>query len=274
MRILPLLCLLLCLVAPAQAQSADKSVRVAVQVVSPGVVRLTAKSDTMLEYTLTLTADLVNMSSEPLLPLTVDIKEQPSVDLAVLSITDPAQAWRYNYHFNWRYGARGGVADPNVVYELPYSPEEKHKLIQGYLGSFSHFKGSPNEYAYDFGMPVGTTVRAARDGVVTGVRQDSDAQGTTPAFMSSANYIIVRHSDGTYAEYLHLKKDGALVAPGDAVTTGQPIGLSGNTGFSSGPHLHFAVFVPLDGATRKTLPIAMRTRDGITPEKLTEGMIY
>jgi len=220
MKILPLLCLFVCLFAPAVAQSVDRSVHVVVQDVSPGVVRLTAKSDTIVDYTLTLTADLVNMSSEPSLHLTLDIKEQPSVDLAVFSIADSTEAWRYNYNFAWRYGVRGGVADPKVVYELPYSPEEKHKLIQGYLGSFSHYKGSPNEYAYDFVMPVGTTVRAARDGVVTGVRQDSDVRGTTPAFMTSGNYIIVRHSDGTYAEYMHLKKDGAMVAPRDTVTTG------------------------------------------------------
>jgi murein DD-endopeptidase MepM/ murein hydrolase activator NlpD len=275
MKFLPLLGLSLCLAAPAVAQTEDKSVHVVAKEVSPGVVRIAAHSDTMLEYTLTLRADLVNLASEPSLPLTVDIRGRRSVDLAILSITDPEQPWEYSYHFTWRYGVRGGIPDPEVVYDLPYSPGEKHKLVQGYLGSFSHFKGSPNEYAYDFGMPVGTTVRAARGGVVTGVRQDSDVRGTTPAFMSCANYVIVRHSDGTYAEYVHLKKDGALVALGDTVAGGQAIGLSGNTGFSSAPHLHFAVFVPLDGESRKTLPIAMKTREsGAIPDKLTEGQIY
>lgn len=74
-----------------------------------------------------------------------------------------------------------------------------------------------------------------------------------------ANYIIIKHADGTFAEYVHLQKDGALVRMGDEVTVGQPIGLSGQTGFASKPHLHFDVFQAIDG--KKKLSPAVSVED-------------
>src|SRR5271167_1147398 len=95
-------------------------------------------------------------------------------------------------------------------------------------------------------MPIGTKVCAARSGVVVGLRQDSDVGGATEDFMHRDNYVIVRHSDGTYAEYRHFEKNGLLVALGANVQAGQPIGLSGMTGFTTRPHVHFAVFRLVD----------------------------
>lgn len=264
--------LLFGLVAPALAQSDDHSVRVVAE--QKGTeVRLIAKSELMREYTLTLEANLVNMGASESLPMTVDVKDQESVELVVLHVVNPQSARHYNYNYNWRYGVRGGAPDKDAVYMLPYGPNEKHVLVQGYRGNFSHQAGSANEYAYDFAMPVGTTVCAAREGVVTGIRQDSDTGGVSQEFLTSANYIVIRHSDGTYAEYLHLKRNGVLVALGQTVEAGQPIGLSGMTGFTSAPHVHFSVFVPLDGKSRRSLPFSMRTREGIS-RSLVQGQIY
>ena len=62
------------------------------------------------------------------------------------------------------------------------------------------------------------------------------------------NKILILHNDGTFADYSHLKYNGAVVKKGEVVKKGQLIGYSGETGFSSGPHLHFAVFINrLDG---------------------------
>ena len=271
MKIAAWVFLLVGLAAVAAAECRDTSVRV-VDEKDGDAIRLVAESDNLLDFTITLDLKLENMQVSRALPVTMDVKGGKRVELVEIRVQDPQKPHSYTRDYSWRYGARGGVP-ARVAYQLPYSPAERHELAQGYLGEFSHNPGSQNEYAYDFAMPVGTTVCAAREGVVVGVRQDSDVGGPYPTFRNCGNYVIIRHRDGTYAEYLHLKKDGALVALGATVQAGQPIALSGATGFTSGPHLHFAVFRVLDGYKRETLPVFMQTKDGLRAH-LTEGRDY
>lgn len=127
--------------------------------------------------------------------------------------------------------------DSSYIYALPFDHKRKVLLIQGYESSFSH-KG---ERALDFKVRKGTTICAARSGIVQSIRKDSDKGGLKPENISDGNYISVLHDDGSTALYYHLKKEGVLVKEGDTVKTGQPIGLSGNTGYSAFPHLHFEV---------------------------------
>ena len=127
--------------------------------------------------------------------------------------------------------------DSSYIYSLPFETGKKVFLIQGYETIFSH-KG---ERSLDFKIRKGTTICAARAGVVTAVRQDSDKGGLKPENLADGNYIIIQHNDSSTAWYWHLKKNGVLVQEGDSVQEGQPIGLSGNTGFSAFPHLHFEV---------------------------------
>ncbi|HLK58385.1 MAG TPA: M23 family metallopeptidase, partial [Chthonomonadaceae bacterium] len=92
-------------------------------------------------------------------------------------------------------------------------------------------------------------------------------------WINDCNYVVVKHEDGTFAEYLHLKKDGVLVHLGDRVTPDQPIALSGNSGYSTEPHLHVSVFSVVDGYMRKSLPLTFALRGGVTFQP-QEGRVY
>src|SRR5688500_11855989 len=114
-------------------------------------------------------------------------------------------------------------ADTSYIYTLPFENGKKVFLIQAYESSFSH-KG---ERALDFKVKKGTRVCAARGGIVTAARGDSDKGGLKPENLSDGNHVVIRHADGSTAWYWHFQKDGVAVAEGDTVSTGQYIGLSG-----------------------------------------------
>ena len=137
------------------------------------------------------------------------------------------------------YFSLGSRVTKNIdtyIYDLPFKEGDKHKVVQGYGGRFSH----KNKACLDFLMPVGTPVYAAREGTIYSFKDDSDEGGPFPWYQRKANYIIIKHRDGSFGCYWHLKKDGVVVKEGP-VTKGQLIGYSGSTGFVLRPHLHFSV---------------------------------
>ncbi len=149
-------------------------------------------------------------------------------------------------------------ARDRTIYRLPYATGTTYPVVQGPHGSFSHTGALEN--AIDWSMPVGTQVCAARDGIVAGIKSDSDEGGPDLAkFKEKANYVAIYHADGTIGEYLHLRQNGVRVQIGQQVKAGDWIGLSGNTGFTSRPHLHFHVYIRNDAATIRTVPINFRT---------------
>ncbi|MEW2808867.1 M23 family metallopeptidase [Streptomyces massasporeus] len=86
----------------------------------------------------------------------------------------------------------------------------------------------------DFAVPSGTQVVAAHGGTV--VKAGGNGAGDGPAY---GNAVVIKHGNGTYSQYAHLSK--VTVHIGQIVKTGQEIAKSGNTGNSSGPHLHFEI---------------------------------
>ncbi|MEB2644501.1 M23 family metallopeptidase [Pseudomonas canadensis] len=110
------------------------------------------------------------------------------------------------------------------------------RLTQGPNGTFSH-TDSKSRYAMDIAMPEGTPIIAARSGVVVKTENAQTGRGSD----ASGNFVRVRHDDGTEGVYLHLKQGSVSVRVGQRVAVGSPLALSGNTGNSSGPHLHFVV---------------------------------
>jgi murein DD-endopeptidase MepM/ murein hydrolase activator NlpD len=91
-------------------------------------------------------------------------------------------------------------------------------------------------------MPIGTPVHAAREGVVMDqARYFHGAGEDLKRYGQRANFVRILHDDGTMAVYAHLDYEGVRVAAGQRVRRGQLIGKSGNTGFTTGPHLHFVI---------------------------------
>lgn len=101
-----------------------------------------------------------------------------------------------------------------------------------------------DHYAYDFGMPVGTSVRAMRGGTVLATRMPSPPgsacyDGGSTSCANYANTVEIKHSDGTVGLYMHLSK--ILVKKGDVIAQGDELGKSGKSGWVTGAHLHVQV---------------------------------
>jgi murein DD-endopeptidase MepM/ murein hydrolase activator NlpD len=134
---------------------------------------------------------------------------------------------------------RGSIIDDtSFIYSLPFEAGKKHVIVQGYFGKFSHKERA----ALDFKMKKGTKVLAARDGVVIRLREDGNKGGLKKEYRQYGNFVVIEHADSSRSGYWHLKKDGVLVNVGDTVKQGQVIALSGNTGYTAFPHLHFIVW--------------------------------
>tara|TARA_R110002096_G_scaffold82164_17_gene191159 strand:- start:37 stop:1248 length:1212 start_codon:yes stop_codon:yes gene_type:complete len=171
-----------------------------------------------------------------------------------IKIIDPTKAYRFNYDYDFTTGdARSAKHQEDFVYLLPFEHGTLQRMGQGYHGEISHSEPG-KEYAIDFPMPIGTPIAAARSGVVTQVKENSDTGGASKSYEDDGNQIVIMHDDGSFAEYVHLKQDGAIVELGDNVNAGDTIAHSGNTGRSTGPHLHFSVGIPTAKGKRKTIP--------------------
>ena len=118
-------------------------------------------------------------------------------------------------------------------WKLPWKGGVTRFVAQGNRSFTSH--RAEHEGAWDFVMPIGTEVLAARGGQVIEVESNYDGIGYY------ANFVAILHEDGTRSVYAHLKKDGVLVKTGEFVQQGQAIALSGMVGQAPGPHLHFYV---------------------------------
>jgi murein DD-endopeptidase MepM/ murein hydrolase activator NlpD len=183
-------------------------------------------------------------------------------DTSLVALTD---------YFNFKFG----YADPKTVkhndayrYLLPY--KGKRKLIQANFGGFTH-NDIETFHAFDFGTKIGDTIYAAREGKVVIFKENSNKYGKSRKYLFDANYIIIQHDDGTTASYFHLDFNGVLVKKGDIVTQGQAIGISGLTGFTTTPHLHFVVHKATEKDGNISIPIEFEDYVG---ERFRKGKRY
>jgi murein DD-endopeptidase MepM/ murein hydrolase activator NlpD len=134
-------------------------------------------------------------------------------------------------------GCAGGYPEQSTSsYILPFPVGFSYVVGQGNCTAGSH--SDDQEYAYDFDMPIGTTIIASRAGTVIAVEESFVDGNRTPG---QENYVIIQHADDTISGYYHLTQYGGLAEVGSSVSQGDPVALSGDTGDSTEPHLHFEV---------------------------------
>lgn len=186
---------------------------------------------------LNLVAD--NAIVEPASHIVTVIK--PAAVLPAASIRSKAAGQGYRVASNYKFsiGDPDALPDTAMEYQLPFSNGQKVSIGQVLGGKITTHTGLDSKYAIDFDVPICTPVLAARKGVVVDIDQGYTAGGNDPKL--KANHVIILHGDGTLGLYAHLSAKSHAVTFGQMVVAGELIGYSGNTGYSTGPHLHFSV---------------------------------
>ena len=171
-----------------------------------------------------------------------------------------------DYEYEYMVGDPAASHAPDVLYRVPFAIATNYAVTQAYPDVVTH-QAPASYHAVDIAMPVGTDIFAARGGIVFDVSSDSFKGGTDrEAPGNIANIVQILHDDGTFAVYAHLNWNSIRVRPGQRVARGEYIADSGNTGFSSGPHLHFVV-LKNSGLSLESLPVRFEGADagGVVP---------
>ena len=194
-----------------------------------------------------------SVPSEPALPARASV---PALGSTLVARLRPASGRSGSLRLSLEGVPGSSNARPRDIEYLP-PLQGQVRIDQGFGGSFSH-DDEQNRHALDFAADIGTPVLAARAGTVMQVEAGFRASGLASGdARGRANFIRILHDDGSMALYAHLAVAGVQVRGGQQVQAGQRIGLSGNTGFSTGPHLHFAVQVNR-GMQLVSIPFRMR----------------
>lgn len=242
---LSLLLLLACLCAAAVAGDGgrDAQAEIVRLRIEPADGEYLAWADNLLAGPIEVRLDVASGEpppSQPALPARAGVPAGGSALVARLQTPGGREGWM---RLRLRGVPGSSNARPRDVLYLPPLAQPDARIDQGFEGEFSH-QDAENRYALDFAAPVGTPVLAARAGIVMQVQDGYRGHGLDYAHDGGrANFIRILHDDGSMALYAHLAEGGMQVRAGERVEAGQRIGLSGNTGYSTAPHLHFAVQV-------------------------------
>ena len=190
---------------------------------------------------------------------------QPQSEMVLLDVAAADGPSNIRYEYGYVVGEPGAQHRPAQPYRAPFALAQRFQVTQAAPDSITHVDPSSRN-AVDIEMPVGTAIHAARAGVVINVAARHFRSGLSPQNMDEANFVQVMHDDGTHAIYAHLQLDTVRVKVGQRVARGEYIANSGNTGFSSGPHLHFVVLHNV-GMRSESVPVAFAGPGGasVTP---------
>lgn len=219
--------------------------------------------------------DADNVTTEPALPASFVLEGQSEQRLLKVRATDPRLGFSYRLSYQQMIGPPLSSLPAEVDYYPPFPLGLQFPISQGFDNDATH-KEPPNQYAVDIVMPVGTPILAARSGRVMDMEDDFHGGAQTERYLTRSNQVHILHDDGTMAVYAHLQANSVRVRQGAVVKRGQWIANSGNTGYSSGPHLHFVIQLNA-GMALESLPFRFVTPTGstITPAKrmMIEGVL-
>lgn len=199
-------------------------------------------------------------------PLRFVVPARGESDLFALAPSGEGAQPEISYRYTWIIGDPMSEHRPEQPYRVPFAVASGFPVSQAFPVAITHTTPD-SRYAVDFSVPIGTGIYAARGGIVFDVTSTNFEGGLDPGKATAANLVQILHDDGTFAVYAHLNWDSIRVRPGDVVARGEYIADSGNTGFSSGPHLHFAV-LRNRGMGVESLPVvfAGASEAEVTPE--------
>ena len=199
-----------------------------------------------------------NISSDQSFPLFAVSRPNSDTTLATIRAANPGRSFRFSTQNRFHPGNFRASHDSGALYRLPFEDDRSFVIGQAPGGPMTTHNTPDSEQAIDFTMPENTLIVAARKGVVISAEGANQFGGQDKTMLSMANHIRILHADDSIATYAHLAPRGVLVGVGQRVEAGTVIGYSGSTGYSSGPHLHFAVHQLLrksDGFGNISVPI-------------------
>lgn len=204
-------------------------------------------------YTRVEITNAININSPQTWPVSAVVPPMSQVFLASLYPANPRYSNSFQFKYSHSIGNPNAVHSPAAIYRMPYPDGSQFKIGQTYGGYVTTHTTPDSFYAVDIPMPKRTPILAARAGMVIDVESRYGDGAKEDYFKDKANHITILHNDGTFAEYAHLEQNSIYVWFGQRIQEGSVIALSGNSGYSNGPHLHFAILKATEGG-RTSLP--------------------
>jgi murein DD-endopeptidase MepM/ murein hydrolase activator NlpD len=208
-----------------------------------------------------------NISVDRTLPIVTVVPRHSTTVIGAIRPGNPRASHSFGYKYSYRFGDPSAKHDRNARYRLPFEDGKSFRIGQAWGGPLTTHNSPESQYAVDIPMPNGTPVVSARSGIVVEVIRPFDEGKQQSEYLDKANSVRILHSDGTWAVYAHLTRYTSNIYPGQWIQAGTNIGVSGNSGYSSGPHLHFVV-QRNNGERTVSIPFVFENRSmGIFPPK-------
>ncbi len=215
-------------------------------------------------YRVTVTLQLKNTQNitvDKKLPYSFELPSKSTKKVLHVSIKNSHKRMRFQSYFSWIMGS-AWAKHSDVLYRFPFAKGARIPISQGFNGKASH----RGKNAIDFAVKIGTPIYAARAGRVIALQEAYNRGKFDKSYSKYANYLVIEHSDKTLAKYYHLKQGGVVPILGQDIKEGELIAYSGNTGYTSGAHLHFSVSTvdPKNMMRSKTIAIRFKNRGKMT----------
>jgi murein DD-endopeptidase MepM/ murein hydrolase activator NlpD len=264
---------LLVLLSAALGVRAQRVIEVTYTQDDKGNVVYTANNHGYCPYVLRIDfPTLENLRADHSLPYDVELKPG-SAKVVTLTPIDKTKDTKFNIRTANRKGLLNPVFHYDFTYLLPTGPG-----IETQAYRIPNKTGSSAPGAQDSGYSVRLrakredTIYAARRGVVSAMDLSNSENDAGASTTSNWNFIEIFHADGSFAQYGIVKKDGALVHPGQTVEAGTPIGLVGGDQYGRGSEIRFSVsYYP--GGPNTQIPLQVWTK-GNGKGQLRQGAFY